>query len=96
MLFKKVIKLNEMNLWWKMYWLKIVFVVLLIKWVRKFFKFKIGDCVCISYLWNIFICEYDEKWLGEIFVIFERYLRGGLFIYRFKDYLDEEIKGIFY
>jgi hypothetical protein len=32
----------------------------------------------------------------EIFVISQRQLRGGLPIYRLKDYLNEEMKGTFY
>lgn len=93
---KKVTKSNETNLWWRMYWPKTAPVVPSTKRVRKPFKFKIGDRVRISHLRNIFTREYDEKWSGEIFVISERHLRGGLPIYRLKDYSDEEIKGTFY
>jgi hypothetical protein len=58
--------------------------------------FKVGDRVRISHMRNIFTREYDEKLSGEIFVVSERRLRGGLPIYRLKDYLEDEIKGIFY
>ena len=56
----------------------------------------VGDRVRISHLRKIFTREYDEKWSGEIFVVSERRLRGGLPIYRLKDYLEDEIKGTFY
>ena len=37
--------------------------------------------------------EYDEKWTGDIFTSTQRIMRGGLPIYRLKDFHDEEIKG---
>jgi hypothetical protein len=40
--------------------------------------------------------EYNEKWTGEIFKVTHRIMRGGLPIYRLKDFHDEEIKGTFY
>lgn len=64
--------------------------------MRKPFRFKVGDRVRISHLRNVFTREYDEKWSGEIFVVSERRLRGGLPVYRLKDYLNDEIKGTFY
>lgn len=64
--------------------------------VRKPYKYKIGDHVRISHLRNIFSRECDEKLSGDIFIVSERKLIGGLPIYRLKDYLKEEIKGIFY
>jgi hypothetical protein len=92
----KVTKAKEINLWWSMYWPKKTPIVTKPKKVRKPFKFKVGDNVRISHLRNVFSREYDEKWSGEIFVISERQLRGGLPIYRLKDHLNEEIKGTFY
>ena len=34
--------------------------------------------------------------MGEIFKISQRILRGGLPVYRIKDFNDDEIKGTFY
>ncbi|XP_062599623.1 SCAN domain-containing protein 3-like [Saccostrea cucullata] len=45
---------------------------------------------------NPFFREYDEKWTGEIFIISQRILRGGLPVYRVKDFDEEEIRGTFY
>jgi hypothetical protein len=92
----KVTKAKEVNLWWRMYWPKKIPFVSKPKKVRKPFKFKVGDHVQISHLRNVFSREYDEKWSREIFVISERRIRGGLPIYRLKDYLNEEINGTFY
>ena len=92
----KVTKADETNLWWRMYWPKKTPVMVKTKRVRKPFKLKIGDHVRISHLRNIFAREYDEKWSGEIFLVSERRLRGGIPIYRLKDYLNEDIKGTFY
>ena len=41
----------------------------------------------------LFTREYDGKWTGEIFKVTQRIMRGGLPIYRLKDFHDEEIKG---
>lgn len=92
----RVTKSNETNLWWRMYWPKEAPIQSEGKRIRKPFKFGVGDRVRISHLRNVFTREYDEKWSGEIFVVAERYLRGGLPVYKLKDYLDEEIKGTFY
>ena len=40
-----------------------------------------------------FTKEYDEKWTGEIFMSTQRIMRGGLPIYRLKNFHDDEIKG---
>lgn len=92
----KVTKDKEGDLWWKMYWPKKTPFIPKTKRVRKPYKFKIGDHVRISHLRSIFSREYDEKWSGEIFIVSKRQLRGGLPIYRLKDYQNEEIKGTFY
>ena len=55
-----------------------------------------GDKVRVSHFRIPFTREYDEKWSGEIFIISDRRLRGGLPVYKLKDYMDEEIKGLFY
>jgi hypothetical protein len=56
----------------------------------------VGDKVRLTYIRNPFTREYDEKWTGEIFKISQKILRGGLPVYRLKDFHDEEIKGTFY
>ena len=91
----KVTKGKETNLWWKMYWPKSVKPEKKTKKVRKPFRFKVGDKVRITYIRNIFTREYDAKWTGEIFKVTQRIMRGGLPIYRLKDFHDEEIKGTF-
>jgi hypothetical protein len=50
----------------------------------------------VTHIRNPFTREYDQKWSGEIFVIAERRLRGGIPVYNLKDYLDEDITGTFY
>ena len=92
----KLSKSKETNLWWKMYWPKSVKLEKKTKRVRKTFRFKVGDKVRLTYTRNPFTREYDEKWTGEIFKISQRLLRGGLPVYRIKDFNDEEIKGTFY
>ena len=59
-------------------------------------RFKVGDKVRISHLKDIFTREYDAKWTGEIFTISHRLMRGGLPLYKIKDYNGDEIKGSFY
>jgi hypothetical protein len=92
----KVTKGKETNLWWKMYCPKTVSTESKSKTIRKPFRFKVGDKVRITYIQNIFTREYDEKWTGVIFKVSQRIMRGGLAIYRLKDFHDEEIKGTFY
>lgn len=54
----------------------------------------------ISHMRNVFPREYDEKWSGEILMVFimvsERRLRGRLPVYWLKDYQNDEIKETFY
>jgi hypothetical protein len=92
----KVNKAKETEVWWRMYWPKKIAILSKPKRTTKPYKFKIGDHVRISYLRNVFSREYDQKWSGEIFLVSERRLRGGIPVYRLKDYLNEEIKGSFY
>lgn len=92
----KVTKDKERDVCWKIYWLKKTPILRKLKRVMKPYKFKVADYVRINHLRNIFSREYDEKWSGKIFIVSERQLSVGLPIYRFKDYLYEEIKGIFY
>ena len=92
----KVTKGKETNLWWKMYWLKKVSTESKSKTIRKPFRFKVGDKVRITYIRNIFTREYDELWTSEIIKVTQRIMRGGLPIYRLKNFHDEEIKRTFY
>ena len=64
--------------------------------VRKPFRFKVGDKVRLTYIRNPFTREYDEKWTEEIFKTSQNIIRGGLPVYRLKDFHEEEIKGTFY
>ena len=85
-------KENEVALWQHQY------VEPYIKHKKKVskFKFDVGDTVRVSHLRHTFMREYEEKWTGEIFIIVKRFKRGGLPIYKLKDYLDEPIQGTFY
>ena len=87
---------KEVSVWWKMYWPKKNKIVVKTKTVRKPYRFKVGDKVRLTHLRNIFSREYDEKWTGEIFNISERNLRGGLPIYKIKDFEGDKIIGSFY
>ena len=60
------------------------------------FRFDVGNTVRVSHLRHTFMREYEEKWTGEIFTIVKRFKRGGLPIYKLKDYLNEEVQGTFY
>ncbi|XP_033729515.1 uncharacterized protein LOC117318663 [Pecten maximus] len=91
-----VTKTNETSIWWRMYWPKKQSVIRKTKKIRKPVKFKVGDQVRLSHLRNLFSREYDEKWTGEIFTISQKILRGGLQVFRVKDYDGDEIKGTFY
>jgi hypothetical protein len=79
-----------------MYWLKKVSTESKSKTIRKPFRFKVGDKVRITYIRNIFTREYDELWTSEIIKVTQRIMRGGLPIYRLKNFHDEEIKRTFY
>lgn len=93
---KNVNNKNETAVWWRMYWPKDHTNVKKTKTLRKPFRFKIGDNVRLTHLRNPFSREYDERWTGEIFVISQRILRGGLPVYRVHDFDKDEIKGTFY
>ena len=60
------------------------------------FKFKAGDRVRITHLRNPFSREYDQRWSGEVFTVAKRFRRGGIPIYRLKDYDGDDISGGFY
>ena len=63
---------------------------------HKPFKFKAGERVRITHLRDTFSREYDQRWTGEVFTIAQRFRRGGVPIYRLKDYNSEDITGSFY
>lgn len=98
----EVTKQNETSVWWKMYWPKSRLVqkkksdMKKEPLKRKPFTFTIDDNVRISHLRNVFSREYDQKWSGEVFKISDRFMRGGLPIYRLKEFNGDEIKGTFY
>ena len=62
----------------------------------KPFKYKTGDRVRITYLRNSFSREYDQRWSGEVFTVSHRFRRGGVPIYKVKDYDGDDITGSFY
>lgn len=93
---KSVNNRNETAVWWRMYWPKEHMNVKKTKTVRKPFRFKIGEYVRLTHLRNPFSREYDERWTGEVFIIYQRILRGGLPVYKVQDFDKDEIKGTFY
>ena len=100
---KNVKKQNETLVWWRLYWpkgkpSKMVKAEAKTKNrpVSKPFKFKIGDHVRITHLRHPFSREYDQKWTGEIFKIAQRFLRGGIPVYKLRDFNEEDITGSFY
>jgi hypothetical protein len=44
----------------------------------------------------VFSREYDQRWSGEVFTVAQRFRRGGVPIYRLKDYVGDDITGSFY
>ena len=60
------------------------------------YKYNVDDSVRISHRKKVFTREYHEKWSGEVFHIYERFIRTGLTMYKLKDYDKEEIVGSFY
>lgn len=57
----KVTKAKKTDVWWRMYWPKKTPVISKPKKVRRPFRFKVGDCMRISHMRNVFHREYDEK-----------------------------------
>ena len=80
---------NATQVWMNLYWPKE-------KSKRPHFKHNVGDYVRLSYLRRTFQREYDQRWTGEIFKVSRRYSRGGLPIYRIKDFNGMDIDGTFY
>jgi hypothetical protein len=56
----------------------------------------VGDKVRISEISSNFDREYDQKWSGEISIVFRRSLRNSISVYKLKDFNDEAIAGTFY
>ena len=63
---------------------------------KKPYKYKVGQTVRISHIRSVFDREYSQKWTGELFTIHDRFKRGGLSIYKLKDWSGEVIEGSFY
>ncbi|KAJ8309715.1 LOW QUALITY PROTEIN: hypothetical protein KUTeg_011580 [Tegillarca granosa] len=62
---------------------------------RPIFKFKINDKVRITYLRHPFRREYRQKWTGEVFKMYKRFVRDGLPVYKLRDFNDDIIRGTF-
>lgn len=60
------------------------------------YKFKVGSYVRVTHLKTAFMREYDATYTGELFIIWKRYHRQTLPVYRLKDLDGEEITGSFY
>lgn len=60
------------------------------------YKFKIGEKVRVTYIFNLFPRQYDMQWSGEIFfIITKRFFRSSLPNNKLNDFNDEEIQGTF-
>lgn len=95
---KQITQKDEKRLWWQMYWPKEPFDQRLVKTKQKpvKFAFNIKDKVRISLLRNAFRREYDQRWSGEVFLIFERFQDQGIPLYKLTDYMGEEMTGSYY
>ena len=66
------------------------------KYVRRPYKFKVGDKVRISYTKGTFQREYSERWSHEIYTVERRYRRhDSTPVYILKDWNETSIKGGF-
>ena len=64
--------------------------------VRRPFKFKVGDTVRVSYTKGTFDREYQERWSHELFTVERRYRRhDSVPVYVLKDWHGVSIKGGF-
>lgn len=79
-----------------MYWPKRDVETKKTKTARKPFMLKIGERVRLTHLRNPFTREYDERLTDEIFIVSQKIVRGGLPIYRVKDFDGYGIKGTFH
>ena len=55
-----------------------------------------GSYVHISFLRGPFDHEYRQRWSGEIFQIYQRFSRDGLYVYWLHDLAGEKVTGSFY
>lgn len=60
-----------------------------------YFKFKIGDFVCIFYVYKFFDCDYDVYWIGVYFIVNFCLIKQIIFIYELQDINGEDVEGIF-
>lgn len=88
---KDVSKENDVKVWKSLYWPTSKQYAPLQR-----FRYEIGDYVRLTYLRRTFQREYDQKWTGEIFKVSRRYKRGGIAIYKIKDFNGNDIEGTFY
>lgn len=63
---------------------------------EKSFQFEVGSACRISYLKSVFSRDYDQVYSGEIFFIRDRKVVQGQAVYYLKDYLGNDVKGLFY
>ena len=80
---------NETQVWMNLYWPEG-------KTKPIHFRYEVGDYVRLSYLRRAFQREYDQRWTGEVFITIRRYKRGGLPIYKVKDFNGKDLEGTFY
>ena len=60
------------------------------------YLFKINDKVRITQGKSKFTREYSQKWTGEVFIVSHKFMRGGIPIYKLKDFSNEPVSGSFY
>lgn len=63
---------------------------------RQRFKSKMGDFVRISSTKHTFQRDFEQKWTDEMFIIYRRFLRQGIPVYKIKDYDNDPIEGTLY
>ena len=60
------------------------------------YQFKEGDQVRISGAKHPFRREFFQRWSEEVFVVFRRYRRDNINMFKIKDCTGEEVQGTFY
>ena len=80
---------------WDQYLLKEKNSPKLVKSLIKF-RFKIGTHVRIPHERNAFRRAYSEQWTPEVFVIFRRFRREGIPVYKVTDLDGDPLEGTFY
>ena len=89
----KVSKENEKKLWWDMYVSLVKISPVRIGHVNVL---QTGSYVRISFLRGPFDREYRQKWSSEIFQIYQRFARDGVYVYWLRDLAGEKLTGSFY